>query len=234
MNKRVVDLASLNAEQARNREFVVGDPGALLVIQFFGDTQEDVEQQAAALVAHYEARNLGYAHPIIRGKDMQRVWELRKAGLGLLAGKPGDVKPETLVEDTAVAVEDLPEYIREFARIMTKYEADCVYYAHASVGLLHLRPELNFKDPRDIERAKNIAQDVADLVRQFRGSLSGEHSDGRLRGPFVENALGEDVYELLYDVKRAFDRKGIMNPGIIIYAKPFVADWRYYVVYEIY
>src|SRR5699024_1144588 len=118
MDKRVLDVASLNAEQARNRQFVVGDRGALLVIQFFGDTQEDVEQQAATLVAHYEARNLGYAHPIFRGKDMQRVCELRKAGLGLLAGKPGDVKPETLVGDTAVAVEDLLEYTREFARIM--------------------------------------------------------------------------------------------------------------------
>lgn len=233
MDKRVLDLASLNAEQARNREFVVGDPGALLVIQFFGDTEDEVEQKAADLVAHYEAKQLGYAHPIIRGKDMSKVWELRKAGLGLLAGKPGDVKPETLVEDTAVAVEDLPEYIREFARIMAKYEADCVYYAHASVGLLHLRPELNFKDPRDIERAQGIAKDVADLVLEFKGSLSGEHGDGRLRGPFVENALGEEVYKLLYDVKNAFDPQGIMNPGIITDAKPFVDDWRYYDGYEV-
>jgi len=233
MDKRVLDLASLNAEQARNREFVVGDPGALLVIQFFGDTQEEVEKKAADLVAHYQERNLGYAHPIIRGKDMNGVWELRKAGLGLLAGKPGDIKPETLVEDTAVAVEDLPEYIREFARIMAKYQADCVYYAHASVGLLHLRPELNFKDPRDIQRARGIAEDVADLVLKFKGSLSGEHGDGRLRGPFVEHALGEDVYKLLYEVKNAFDPHGIMNPGIILDAKPFEEDWRYYQGYEV-
>lgn len=233
MDKRVLDLASLNVEQARNREFVVGDPGALLVIQFFGDTEAFVEKKAADLIAHYEKKGLGYASPIIRGDKMASVWELRRAGLGLLAGKPGDVKPETLVEDTAVAVEDLPEYIREFARIMAKYQADCVYYAHASVGVLHMRPELNFKDPRDVERAKGIASDVADLVLEFRGSLSGEHGDGRLRGPFVERSLGEEVYKLLHEVKDAFDPKGIMNPGIILDSKPFDQDWRYYEGYEV-
>lgn len=234
MDKRVLDLAALNTEQARNRHFVQGDPGAILVIQFFGETEAFVEKKAQDIIAHYQKNNLGYAYPIIRGKQMKDVWELRKAGLGLLAGKPGDVKPETLVEDTGVAVEDLPEYIREFARIMAKYGADCVYYAHASVGVLHMRPELNLKDPRDIERAQGIAQDVAELVNKFKGSLSGEHGDGRLRGPFVEQALGSEIYALLKEIKHAFDPAGIMNPGVIIDAAPLDnTHWRYYKDYEV-
>lgn len=233
MDKRILDLAALNIEQNRNRWFVEGDPGALLVIQFFGDSEDEVEASAAKLVAHYQAKGLGYAYPVIRGAKMKSVWDLRKAGLGILAGKPGDVKPETIVEDTAVAVEDLPAYIREFARIMAKYEADCVYYAHASVGLLHMRPELNLKDPRDIARARSIAEDVADLVREFQGSLSGEHGDGRIRGPFVERALGSEIYALLREVKGAFDPKALMNPGVIVDSPPMEQDWRYYPGYVV-
>lgn len=233
MDKRILDLAALNAEQNRNRWFVEGDPGALLVVQFFGNSEEEVEQKAADIIAHYREKGLGYAYPIIRGAKMKTVWDLRKAGLGILAGKPGDVKPETIVEDTAVAVEDLPAYIREFARIMAKYEADCVYYAHASVGLLHMRPELNLKDERDIRRARAIAEDVADLVRAFRGSLSGEHGDGRIRGPFVERALGSEVYALLREVKQAFDPQGLMNPGVIVDSPPMEQDWRYYPGYQV-
>lgn len=233
MDKRILDLASLNAEQERNRWFVEGDPGAILVIQFFGDSEQAVEEKAVELVAHLKARGLGYAYPVIRGAKMKTVWDLRKAGLGILSGKPGDVKPETIVEDTAVAVEDLPAYIREFARIMAKYEADCVYYAHASVGVLHMRPELNFKDPRDIKRARGIAEDIADLVNQFQGSLSGEHGDGRIRGPFVERALGSEVYALLREIKKAFDPEGLMNPGVIVDAPPMEQDWRYYPGYQV-
>ena len=228
MDRRILELSRLNAEQDRNRWFVEGDPGALLVVQFFGDTPTDVAAKAEALVAHLRARELGYAWPIISGARMNSVWELRKAGLGVLSGKPGDVKPETIVEDTAVAVEDLPAYIREFARVMARHQADCVYYAHASVGELHMRPELNLKDPRDIERARAIATDVADLVREFRGSLSGEHGDGRIRGPFVERALGSEAYALLRRVKEAFDPERVLNPGVIIDAPPMEQDWRYY------
>lgn len=232
MDKRILDLAKLNSEQERNRWFVEGDPGALLVIQFFGDTVDEVEQKASDVIAHLQEKGLGYAYPIIRGAKMKTVWDLRKAGLGILAGKPGDVKPETLVEDTAVAVEDLPAYTREFARIMAKYQADCVYYAHASVGLLHNRPELNLKDAYDIQRARGIVEDIADLVRQFRGSLSGEHGDGRLRGPFIERAMGSEVYGLFRELKAAFDPAGMMNPGVIVDAPPMEQDWRYYPGYR--
>lgn len=232
MDKRILDLAKLNSEQERNRWFVEGDPGALLVIQFFGDSMEEVEKKAEEVVAHLKSKGLGYAYPVIRGAKMKTVWDLRKAGLGILAGKPGDVKPETLVEDTAVAVEDLPAYTREFARIMAKYQADCVYYAHASVGLLHNRPELNLKDEYDIKRARGIVEDIADLVREFRGSLSGEHGDGRLRGPFIERAMGPEVYQLFRRIKQTFDPAGIMNPGVIVDAPPMEQDWRYYPGYK--
>lgn len=232
MDKRILDLARLNAEQERNSRFVQGNPGALLVIQFFGASADEVESKATELVEHLQKLDLGYAWPVIRGKDMKSVWELRKAGLGVLFGKPGDVKPETIVEDTAVAVTDLPAYIRGFARVIAKHNADCVYYAHASVGELHMRPELNLKDREDIQRAHDIAQDVADLVREFRGSLSGEHGDGRIRGPFVERALGSEVYALLREVKDTFDPKRLLNPGVIVDSPPMEQDWRYYPGYQ--
>ncbi len=228
MDRRILELSRLNPEQDANRWFVEGDPGGLLVIELYDDTDAALDTRATALVDALKSAGMGYAFPIIRPPDVARVWELRKAGLGVLFGKPGDVKPATLVEDTAVAVEDLPAFIRDFEAVMARYHADCVYYAHASVGELHMRPELNLKDPADIARAEGIAADIADLVRAYRGSLSGEHGDGRLRGPYVERALGSDVYGWLKQVKEAFDPDGVLNPAVIVDSPPLTTDWRYH------
>lgn len=232
MDKRILDLSRLNAEQEKNRWFVQGDPGAILVIQFYGDDQADAERKATALVEKFKQEGLGYAYPVIAGAKMNSVWELRKAGLGVLMGSPGDVKPVTLVEDTAVAVEDLPAYIREFARVMAEYDAQCVYYAHASVGELHLRPELDLKKKEDVERALGIARDVAILVNKYRGSLSGEHGDGRLRSPYIREALGERVVGWLEEVKLAFDPGTRLNPKVIVDPEPMVENWRYHEDYR--
>ena len=188
MDKRILDLSALNREQARNRWFLEGDPGALLVIELSGDSDADVDAQAAGMIEALRAADLGYAYPVIAPPRDKSVWELRKAGLGVLFGKPGDVKPVTLVEDTAVSVVDLPNWVRDFAQIMADHDTECVYYAHASVGELHLRPELNFKDPADIARGRSIGTAVADLVKKYRGALSGEHGDGRLRSPWPSAA----------------------------------------------
>ncbi len=232
MDRRVLELSRNNREQDRNRWFVDGDPGGILVVEFYGDNDDQVRDKANKLVERLRAAGSGYSWPVIEGARMKSVWELRKAGLGVLMGAPGDIKPATVVEDTAVAVADLPAYIRDFARVMAKYDADCVYYAHASVGELHMRPELNLKDPRDVERAKGIASDIADLVAQYRGSLSGEHGDGRIRGYFVQRALGDAAWEAIVAVKRAFDPAGLLNPGVIVDPPEIDADWRYHEAYE--
>lgn len=232
MDKRILDLSRLNPEQEANRWFVEGDPGAILVIEFYADAIPEAREAAAGCIARLRSVGLGAAFPILEGAQMHSVWELRKAGLGVLMGKPGDVKPITIVEDTAVAVEDLPAFIRDFAGIMATHEADCVYYAHASVGEIHLRPELNPKLPADVARANAIAEAVADLVHHYQGSLSGEHGDGRLRGPYLERVLGAELLGWHHEIKDAFDPEGLLNPGSMLRTKPMDADWRFHPSYR--
>ena len=131
-----------------------------------------------------------------------------------------------MIEDTAVALADLPEYVTRIQALMEKHGTRCVYYGHASVGLLHFRPELDLKDAGDRERFRSIAREVADLVAEYGGSLSGEHGDGRLRAPFVERMLGSEVHALLKRVKSAFDPEGIFNPQKVLGAPPLDRDLR--------
>jgi FAD/FMN-containing dehydrogenase/Fe-S oxidoreductase len=227
MDKRILDLAALNAEQERNRWFIEGDPGALLITEFHAATQGDADAKVEAAIADLHARGMGYAHVIIPPARARSVWALREAGLGVLFGKPGDVKPITIVEDTAVAVDELPAFVDAFIEIMDRHAIDCVYYGHASVGELHLRPELNPKDAGDVQKAEAVAGEVADLVRRFGASLSGEHGDGRLRSPFIDRSMRAPVSDWLREVKRAFDPDGLLNPGNIVDPAPMTAAWRY-------
>mgnify|MGYP002632225595 CR=1 FL=1 len=226
MDDRILEPTRENLEQARNRFWVEGDPVAVLAIEFFDDDEDVLESRAKALIDDFRAEGLGYAFPVVRPPNLDRVWALRKAGLGLLMGIPGDVKAVTVIEDTAVAVPDLPEYVERMEALMERYGTRCVYYAHASVGELHLRPELNLKTPEGLAAFKGIASDVADLVREFGGSLSGEHGDGRVRAPFIPRMLGPEVYEHLRGVKHAFDPLGIFNPGKIVDPAPIDVDLR--------
>jgi FAD/FMN-containing dehydrogenase/Fe-S oxidoreductase len=216
-----------NAEQSRNRSFVVGDPGAILVVEM---KHADAAVVAAALdrvEADLRAASLGYAFPVLRGAEGAKVWELRRAGQGLVNNVPGPAKPREIVEDTAVAVEDLPAYIADFDRLLTeKYGIDCVHYAHAGAGELHLRPMFELRTPEGLRMFRGVATDVAALVKKYRGSLSGEHGDGRLRGEFVRGMVGDECYALLERVKRAFDPRGILNPGKIVAAPPMDTSLR--------
>ncbi len=227
IDRRVLEQTKHNIEQARNRFWVEGDPAAVLVVEFYRESPQEVEEAARALIERMESLKMGYAYPVLRPPQDEAVWDLRKAGLGLLMGIEGDVKPVTVVEDTAVAVDVLPDYVREFSKVMESYGTACVYYAHASVGELHLRPELNLKDPEDVEKFCGIAEDVADLVKEFRGSLSGEHGDGRVRSPLLERFYGAEIMELHREVKRAFDPKGIFNPGNIVDPPPIDEGFRF-------
>ncbi|MEI6240830.1 MAG: FAD-linked oxidase C-terminal domain-containing protein [Planctomycetia bacterium] len=216
-----------NAEQTRNRAFVVGDPGAVLVVEFKHADRGRVERALADLEADLRAANLGYAYPVLHGADGDKVWELRRAGQGLVNNVPGDAKPREIVEDTAVAVEDLPAYIAEFDRLLAeKYSIDCVHYAHAGAGELHLRPLFDLRTPAGLKMFRDVATDVAALVKKYRGSLSGEHGDGRLRGEFIRTMVGDECYALLARVKRAFDPQGILNPGKIIDTPPMDTSLR--------
>ncbi len=231
MDKRILDLAKLNPEQDRNRWFIEGDPGALLIVEFEGADRAAAEAKVTAAIERMTTLGMGYAHRAIPRERASSAWALRVAGLGVLFGKPGDVKPITIVEDTAVAVAELPAFVERFEGLMRKYEIDSVYYGHASVGELHLRPELNPKDADDAIKSELVAGEVADLVREFRASLSGEHGDGRLRSPYIDRSMNGPVSAWLERIKYAFDPMGIMNPGNIVDAAPMLNDWRYDAAY---
>lgn len=216
MDKAIMDCTKDNITQRKNRFFIEGDPGAILIIEFARETKEEI-----LVIAHEmenEMRNAGYGHhfPVIFPPDLKKVWDLRKAGLGVLSNYPGDRKPVPVTEDTAVSPEDLPYYIKEFRELLVRLHLECVFYAHIGSGELHLRPVLNLKEPSDVELFHTVALETAKLVKKYRGSLSGEHGDGRLRGEFIPLMIGERNYRLVKQVKQAFDPDGILNPNKIV------------------
>ncbi|QCR22676.1 FAD-binding and (Fe-S)-binding domain-containing protein [Pontibacter sp. SGAir0037] len=216
MDHYVLECTKTNIEQSQNRFFVQGDPGAILVVELAAETREAIEQRAWQLINELQAAGLGYHYPLVFGPDTKKVWNLRKAGLGLLSNIPGDAKPVAVIEDTAVDVQDLPDFIREFNLTLEKHNLYCVHYAHAGSGELHLRPIINLKTEEGNRLFRTIAEEIASLVKKYRGSLSGEHGDGRLRGEFIPFMIGEENYKLLEEVKRVWDPGNIFNPGKIV------------------
>lgn len=223
----ILECTKGNIEQSKNRFFVQGDPGAILVIEFAADTREEVLAITQKVEAEMRTAGLGYHFPVLFGEDTKKIWTLRKAGLGLLGNLPGDEKAVPVIEDTAVDVHDLPAYIREFNEILTKRGLHSVHYAHAGSGEIHLRPIINLKTAEGNQLFRTIAEDVATLVKKYNGSLSGEHGDGRLRGEFIRQMVGEKNYRLLQEVKRSWDPENIFNPNKIVDTPPMNTMLRY-------
>lgn len=227
MDDIVLQCAKKNLEQQKNLFFVQGDPVALLCVEFARDTKEEIDQLARDMEAEMRANGYGYHFPILVNEQVKAAWDLRKAGLGLLANIPGDMKAVPCIEDTAVAVEDQPEYVLEFEQIMKKYGMDCVYYAHIGDGELHLRPVLDLKTAEGQQMFYDITNDVASLVKKYRGSLSGEHGDGRVRGEFIPKMIGQKNYALICDLKATWDPDNILNPGKIVHTPKMNEFLRY-------
>lgn len=223
----ILECTKDNIEQRKNRFFVQGDPGAILVIEFKKDTREEIRELAAKVEADMRAAGLGYHFPLLFGEDTKKIWNLRKAGLGLLSNLPGDDKAVPVIEDTAVDVQDLPAYIRDFNDILKKYDLHSVHYAHAGSGEIHLRPILNLKTKEGNELFHTIAEEIAILVKKYQGSLSGEHGDGRLRGEFIPLMVGEKNFALFREIKQAWDPEHIFNPGKIVDTPPMNSMLRY-------
>ena len=212
----ILECTARSSEHKGNRFFVKGSPGAILVVKLDRQSESELIKGAWCLEEEMKKEGLGYHFPLLTGKSIHKIWSLRKAGLGMLSNMPGDSKPVAVVEDTAVDVNDLPEYIKEFNVVLKKYGLLCVHYAHAGSGELHLRPILNLKTRKGNELFKTIATEVAHLVKKYRGSLSGEHGDGRLRSEFIPFMIGEKNYQLLKDVKKTWDPNNIFNPNKIV------------------
>lgn len=220
MDDVVLECTKSNHSQLPNRFFVEGRPKTILIIEFANDSRELLDQIIQETIEDLRSKSLGYAYPVVYGGDMKKVWDLRKAGLGLLANIPGDKKSVTIIEDTAVPVNRQTEYITEMEELFRRYGMTCVYHAHIGTGELHLRPVLDLKDPADVVLFRKIAEETVKIIKKYRGSFSGEHGDGRLRAAFIPELLGEHNYNLIKRVKKVFDPQGILNPGKITDALP--------------
>lgn len=227
----ILERADSNPEQKKNSFFVQKTPTdhfpIILVVDLSRDTRTEIEQLSADMIADMQKAGLGYHYPLLFGEDTKKIWTLRKAGLGLLGNLPGDEKAVAVIEDTAVDVADLPDYIRDFNEILTKHHMHSVHYAHAGSGELHLRPIINLKTEEGHRQYRLIAEEIATLVKKYDGSLSGEHGDGRLRGEFIPQMVGAHNYELMREIKHTWDPDGIFNPGKIVETPPMDTFLRY-------
>lgn len=224
----ILNCTKDNIEQSKNRFFIQGDPKAILFIEFESDSLVDIETKAQQLVSDLKETGYGYHFPLYtKDDDIKKLWDLRKAGLGVLLNIPGNKRSVQVIEDTAVYPEVYPEYISEVEQILVKYELNCAYYAHIATGELHLSPLLDLKSSKDITTYYNLAKDIAGLVKKYRGSLSGEHGDGRLRGEFIPQMLGNHNYQLLKELKKCWDPHNILNPGKITDTPSIIGNMRY-------
>lgn len=226
VDKIILDCTKENLEQRENRFFIQGDPEAILAIEVRADDKEALKLVAQRVVEHLQSEKLGYAYPVLYGEDSDKLWSLRAAGLGLLSNIPGSAKAIACIEDTAVDLNDLPEYIEEFDQMMETFGQQAVHYAHAGAGEIHLRPILNLRDERDFRLLRQISTSSAQLIKKYRGSLSGEHGDGRVRAEFIPTYFGEKIFNALVQVKKIFDPYNLLNPGKIIEAPPMDTSLR--------
>lgn len=227
MDNTILNLTRGNREQLKNRYFVEGDPGAILIIEFARHSIDEINEICANLIADFKKAGFGYHFPVIYGTNTKKVWALRKAGLGVLSNMEGDAKPVSIIEDTAVNVEVLPDYMDDLQKILNKHKLECVYHAHIGSGELHLRPVLNLKDSKDVIMFRTIGVEIAHLVKKYNGSMSGEHGDGRVRGEFIPIVIGEKNYKLLQGLKNVWDPNHIFNPGKIVEVPSMTSFLRY-------
>ena len=229
MDKSILDYTRQNEALHRLRGAVIeGDPASTLCIEFYGDRAEDLPPRLQALEQDLRAR--GFGSSFRSETDLaaqQRVWSLREAALGLSTAMKGDAKSISFVEDTAVAPERLSEFIGRFLDLLRGHGTTAGIYAHASVGCLHVRPVVNLKTEEGVGKFEAIANDVADLVLEFGGALSGEHGDGLVRSPFMRRMFGDTLYEAFRELKRMADPLKILNPGKIVDAPPISQNLRF-------
>ena len=229
MDRNILELSKQNVEQQKNRFFVQGDPAAILIIELRGETRAEIDAIAdlleKALIEN--EKHLVYSCSTVYGSEISKVWSLRKAGLGLLTGMKGDAKPIGVIEDTAVAPEKLPDYMADFAQMLENLGLSCVYHAHISTGELHLRPIINIKEAEGKRKFREVAYQTALLVKKYKGSLSGEHGDGRLRGEFIQLMYGDEVYAMIQELKKCWDPLQVFNLHKIVDTLPMDSMLRF-------
>ncbi len=221
------------ALDAQRRSMVTQDGSSLLCVEFYGDRQDDLVGKLEAV--ERDLKGGGFrcrCRQILDAAAQQRIWSFREAALGLSMAMKGDGKAISFVEDTAVAPEKLRDYIERFIGLVRRHKTIAGIYAHASVGCLHVRPVVNLKTADGVAKFEAIANEVADLVLEFGGALSGEHGDGLVRGGFNEKMFGPELYQAFRQVKATFDPQRLFNPGRIVDTPPITSHLRYGAGYQ--
>jgi len=236
----LIDDLSLRMARAQpaydrmRRSFLQGEPFCFLAVEYYGDTERELEAKIAHLIAllHKRSVSAGAITPLLDTQRQANVWNLRKVGLGLLMSMRSDWKPIPFIEDTAVPPEHLAEYIPKIEAFCASLGTQMTYYAHASAGCLHIRPLINTKLAPELDKMKAIGQFVAGLLGDYGGALSSEHGDGRARSWLAEAFYGPALYGLFRQVKNAFDPDNLFNPGNIVAGPPIDQDLRYGPAYQ--
>ena len=231
MDRFILDCTKLNADAAKLRDFIVGDPGAILIVEFYAERNEELLTRIESLESALRELN-GNMYRAMDPVAQARIWKLRTLALGLSMVEKGDAKAISFVEDTAVDPARLRDYIDEFLQIIARHGTKAGVYAHASVGCLHVRPIVNLKTEAGVQQFQRIADEVADLVLKYGGALSGEHGDGLVRSPYQAKMYGPALYQAFREIKRAFDPNGLLNPGKIVDAPPLASNLRYGPAYQ--
>lgn len=228
LDRTVLQLSRENLTAKQHCHFIQGDPAAILIVEFYGDSSEDVMHRPQEMIHDLKSLGFGYAHLLFpEGMDYDDVWIVRKKGLGLMLGIKGEKKPLPFIEDAGIPVAVLPEYIDKVLKICDKHHTKVSMYAHASVGVIHVRPILDLRKEEDIENLKKIADETFELVMKYGGSWSGEHGDGLVRSYYNERYFGSQIYQAFKKIKQLFDPENLMNPGKIVDAQRIDKNLRY-------
>ena len=229
----IIELAHHNLDLKKLCTFIEGRPQALLLIEFFGESNDEVRAKMAATEASLRQTGLGYAYvQAFSPEEQNRVWNVRKAGLGILQSMKGDAKPVAFIEDACVPTAVMPDYIAQVIDLVKRHGRDLSIYGHASVGVLHVRPVLNMKATDDIKILRQISEEVFELVVKCGGAWSGEHGDGLVRSYLNEKFFGPKLYQAFVELKRAFDPHNLMNPGKIVAAQSIEENLRINPIYK--
>ena len=229
----IISEARKSPEFSSGIEYLNNNPTDIIVVEFYGENESEVKDKILRLKKKLDISGLSLSSTeVINPIQQKKVWDMRKAGLGLVMKKPGEAKAIPFVEDTAVSPEKLPEYVKRFDEIVRQNGTTAGYYGHASVGCLHIRPLINLKKEKDIKRMVKISDEISDLVFEFGGAFSGEHGDGIVRGAWTKKMYGEKIYLAFQDLKKSFDPKNLMNPGKIIETPPMDENLRFGTKYK--
>jgi FAD/FMN-containing dehydrogenase/Fe-S oxidoreductase len=233
LDKYIVELSRENLQYKHYLDFIQGAPASLLIVEFSGEQPAQIDDACQLLTQKMQGQpGLVQTIRAATAEQREQIWRCREAGAPLLLSIPGARKPIAFIEDTAVDPTKLPEFITRFREILEKHGVNGAYYGHASVGCLHIRPMLDTKSAADLAKLKAVSDEIAKLVIEFRGSMSGEHGDGLARSYHNRALFGEELFRAFGEVKRLFDPQGLMNPEKVVGTPSPIDDLRYGTKYQ--